>query len=192
MAPGSHGAGAVPRPETGRIQRSRLRFGRRTLDPRRRSRRRGAGSRPQRGTVPALQLARRGGLRRSAPVPHAVSVRGTCREGTGPSAMMRSDALVLFGVTGDLAYQQIFPALYDMVRRDHLDVPILGVARSGWTVNRLRDRARESLENHGKVDEMVFAKLAGLLHYVEGDYEDPAAYGRLRGALGTAKHPLFH
>jgi len=60
--------------------------------------------------------------------------------------MPRSDALVLFGVTGDLAYQQIFPALYDMVRRGHLDVPILGVARSGWTADRLKARARESLE----------------------------------------------
>ncbi|HEU5153956.1 MAG TPA: glucose-6-phosphate dehydrogenase [Gemmatimonadales bacterium] len=106
--------------------------------------------------------------------------------------MPRSDALVLFGVTGDLAYQQIFPALYDMVRRDHLEVPILGVARSGWTVDRLRARARESLENHGTVEEAVFAKLAGLLQYVEGDYQDPSAYDRLRGALGTAKHPLFY
>ena len=106
--------------------------------------------------------------------------------------MPRSDALVLFGVTGDLAYQQIFPALYDMVRRDHLDVPILGVARSGWTVDRLKARARESLEHHGKVDEAAFAKLAGLLHYVEGEYQDPGTYDRLRGALGSAKHPLIY
>ena len=106
--------------------------------------------------------------------------------------MPRSDALVLFGVTGDLAYQQIFPALYDMVRRGHLDVPILGVARSGWTADRLKARARESLEHHGKVDEGTFARLAGLLHYVEGEYEDPGAYDRLRGALGSAKHPLFY
>ncbi len=106
--------------------------------------------------------------------------------------MPRSDALVLFGVTGDLAYQQIFPALYDMVRRDHLDVPILGVARSGWTADRLKARARESLEHHGKVDEGAFAKLAELLRYVEGEYQDPGTYDRLRGALGSAKHPLFY
>ena len=106
--------------------------------------------------------------------------------------MPSSDALVLFGVTGDLAYQQIFPALYEMVRRDHLDVPILGVARSGWTADRLRARVRESLERHGKVDEAAFAKLGGLLRYVEGDYQDPATYDRLRGALGTAGHPLFY
>jgi glucose-6-phosphate 1-dehydrogenase len=106
--------------------------------------------------------------------------------------MPRSDALVLFGVTGDLAYQQIFPALYDMVRRGHLDVPILGVARSGWTADRLKARARESLEHNGKVDEAAFAKLAGLLHYVEGEYQDTGTYDRLRGALGSAKHPLFY
>jgi len=106
--------------------------------------------------------------------------------------MPRSDALVLFGVTGDLAYQQIFPALYDMVRRDHLDVPIMGVARSGWTADRLKARARESLGHQGKVDERAFTKLAGLLHYVEGEYEDPGTYDRLRGALGSAKHPLFY
>ena len=106
--------------------------------------------------------------------------------------MPRSDALVLFGVTGDLAYQQIFPALYDMVRRGHLDVPILGVARSGWTADRLKARARESLEHNGKVDEAAFAKLAGLLHYVEGEYQDRGTYDRLRGALGSAKHPLFY
>jgi len=106
--------------------------------------------------------------------------------------MPRSDALVLFGVTGDLAYQQIFPALYDMVRRDHLDVPIMGVARSGWTADRLKARARESLGHQGKVDERAFAKLAGLLHYVEGEYEDPGTFDRLRGALGSAKHPLFY
>ena len=106
--------------------------------------------------------------------------------------MPRSDALVLFGVTGDLAYQQIFPALYDMVRRGHLDVPILGVARSGWTADRLKARARESLEHNGKVDEAAFAQLAGLLHYVEGEYQDRGTYDRLRGALGSAKHPLFY
>jgi glucose-6-phosphate 1-dehydrogenase len=106
--------------------------------------------------------------------------------------MERSDALVFFGATGDLAYKQIFPALQDMIRRGRLDVPILGVARSGWSVEQLRCRARESLEEHGGVDEAAFAKLAALLRYVGGDYQDPATFARLRQALGSASRPLHY
>ncbi len=106
--------------------------------------------------------------------------------------MERSDALVFFGATGDLAYKQIFPALQDMIRRGHLDVPILGVARSGWSIEQLRSRARASLEEHGGVDEAAFAKLSARLRYVGGDYQDPATFTCLRQALGSASRPLHY
>ncbi|MGD9902185.1 MAG: glucose-6-phosphate dehydrogenase [Vicinamibacterales bacterium] len=103
-----------------------------------------------------------------------------------------ADALVVFGVTGDLAYKQIFPALHAMVRRGALDVPVLGVARAGSSVEALRDRARESIEARGRLDADAFAKLSGLMHYVGGDYEDPGTYTRLREALGTASRPTCY
>ena len=103
-----------------------------------------------------------------------------------------SDALVLFGATGDLAFKKIFPALHAMVRHGALDVPVIGVALSGWDVERLRRRARESIEQHGGVDERAFAKLAGLLSYVDGDYRDKATFERLRSALGAARRPLYY
>ncbi|HEY8586872.1 MAG TPA: glucose-6-phosphate dehydrogenase [Rhodanobacter sp.] len=109
----------------------------------------------------------------------------------------RSDALVFFGATGDLAYKKIFPALQAMMRRDGLDVPIIGVAHSGWDVDRLRQRAHDSLaqaarDEGGTVDEAAFAKLAARLHYVDGDYNDAATFGRLKQALGDAKRPLHY
>ena len=104
-----------------------------------------------------------------------------------------SDALVFFGATGDLAYKQIFPALQAMVRRGHLDVPIIGVARAGWDVDQLAARARDSLAHHaGGVDEAAFARLRALLRYVDGDYRDPATFERLRQELGQAHHPLHY
>ena len=72
----------------------------------------------------------------------------------------RSDALVFFGITGDLAYKKIFPALHAMARRGHLDVPVVGVARSGWTLERLKERIHASIAEHGGVDETAFARLA--------------------------------
>ncbi|MDO8688978.1 MAG: glucose-6-phosphate dehydrogenase, partial [Dehalococcoidia bacterium] len=102
-----------------------------------------------------------------------------------------SDALVFFGITGDLAFKEIFPALQAMVRRGHLDIPIIGVARNR-SVDQLRARARESLEAHGGVDEKAFAKLSALLRYVDGDYYDPLTFKRLREALGNASHPLHY
>ena len=103
-----------------------------------------------------------------------------------------SDALVVFGVTGDLAFKQIFPALHAMVRRDALDVPVLGVARAGSSLDALRARARESIEAKGALDAAAFAKLSGLLHYVGGDYEDPATFAALREALGGAARPTYY
>jgi glucose-6-phosphate 1-dehydrogenase len=104
----------------------------------------------------------------------------------------RSDALVFFGATGDLAYKQIFPALQGLIRRGSLDVPILGVAKSGWDIEQLRQRAHRSLEEHGGADPEAFARLSAQLRYVEGDYQDPATFERLRQALGTAARPLHY
>ncbi len=104
----------------------------------------------------------------------------------------RSDAFVFFGATGDLAYKQIFPALQALIRRNQLDLPIIGVAKSGWTVEQLRERARDSLEHAGGVDEEAFAKLTARLQYVDGDYRDPATFQQLRALLGSATRPLHY
>ncbi|MGH8744678.1 MAG: glucose-6-phosphate dehydrogenase, partial [Burkholderiales bacterium] len=90
-----------------------------------------------------------------------------------------SDALVLFGATGDLAYKKIFPALQQLVKHGRLDVPLIGVALSGWNVDRLRARIRDSLKNNGYIDEAAFAKLSSLVSYVEGDYRDASTFDRL-------------
>jgi glucose-6-phosphate 1-dehydrogenase len=103
-----------------------------------------------------------------------------------------SDALVFFGATGDLAYKKIFPALQAMVKRGTLKVPVIGVARSGWTIDQLRARARDSLEKHGAVDAAAFDKLCGLLRYIDGDYQSPATFQALRGQLGSASRPAHY
>ena len=104
----------------------------------------------------------------------------------------RSDALVLFGATGDLAFKKIFPALYAMTIRDQLSMPVIGVARSGWTLERFRAHARRSIEQDETVDDATFVKLAASLQYVEGDYSRPETYLALRAALGDAKRPLYY
>ena len=93
---------------------------------------------------------------------------------------LHSDALVFFGATGDLAYKKIFPSLQAMVKRGHLDVPVIGVAKAGWNLDQLKARARDSLEKHGGLDAAAFEKLCGLLRYVDGDYADPATFQALR------------
>jgi glucose-6-phosphate 1-dehydrogenase len=103
-----------------------------------------------------------------------------------------SDALVFFGATGDLAYKKIFPAMQALVKRGSLTVPVIGVARPGWTLERLRARAKESLEQHGSFDPEAFKKLSQSLRYVEGEYSDPLSFDRLREALGRAKRPLHY
>lgn len=105
---------------------------------------------------------------------------------------VRSDALVFFGATGDLAYKQIFPALQAMIRHGHLDVPIIGVAGRPWTNDQLRDHARKSLAEHGGVDEAAFEKLARQMQYLSGDYSKPETYQRLHQVLGNAQHPLHY
>jgi glucose-6-phosphate 1-dehydrogenase len=105
----------------------------------------------------------------------------------------RSDALVLFGATGDLSHKKIFPALYAMVQRGTLKEPVIGVALDDWSVDQLRARARDGIEQTlGAVDEKVFAKLAKLLHYVSGDYRTPSTFDKLRAALGDKGRPLYY
>ncbi len=103
-----------------------------------------------------------------------------------------SDALVFFGATGDLAYKKIFPALQAMAQRGGLDVPVIGVAKSGWTLEQLRARARDSIERHGEFDAAAFEKLSSLLGYVDGDYQDAATYRTLRRQLGSARRPAHY
>jgi glucose-6-phosphate 1-dehydrogenase len=103
-----------------------------------------------------------------------------------------SDALVFFGATGDLAYKKIFPALQAMLRRGHLDVPVIGVAKDGWNLEQLRARAHDSLEKHGGVDTAAFDKLSGLLRYVDGDYSDPATFHAIRKELKGAQRPAHY
>ena len=103
-----------------------------------------------------------------------------------------SDALVFFGITGDLAFKQIFPALQALIRRSRLDVPIIGIARSASSHEQLCARAHDSLEAHGGVDPEAFDRLCARLRYIDGDYGDPATYERLRTALGSARRPLHY
>jgi glucose-6-phosphate 1-dehydrogenase len=103
-----------------------------------------------------------------------------------------SDALVFFGATGDLAYKKIFPALQAMVRRGHLNVPVIGVAKSGWNLDQFKARARDSVEKHGGLDEAAFTKLRSLLRYVDGDYKAPETFATLRKELGAAQRPAHY
>jgi len=103
-----------------------------------------------------------------------------------------SDALVFFGATGDLAYKKIFPALQAMLTRGHLDVPVIGVAKSGWSLDQFRARARDSVVKHGGLDPAAFDKLCGLLRYVDGDYNDPATFQAIRRELGSAERPAHY
>lgn len=105
---------------------------------------------------------------------------------------LHSDALTFFGATGDLVYRKICPSLYAMERRGHLQVPVIGIARSAWTIEQFWARARERIEKHGALDDAVFAKLAERLHYISGDYGAPATHAALRKELGGAAHPLHY
>jgi glucose-6-phosphate 1-dehydrogenase len=104
----------------------------------------------------------------------------------------KSDALVFFGATGDLAYKKVFPAIQTLIQLGLLDVPIVGVAKSGWNLEQFRARARDSLTNHGGIDEAAFAKLVSRMRYVDGDYHDLATFSQLRQELGEATTPLHY
>jgi glucose-6-phosphate 1-dehydrogenase len=103
-----------------------------------------------------------------------------------------SDALIFFGATGDLAFKQIFPALQALVRDEGVDIPIVGVAKSGFTLDQFRDRARDSLRHQGSLNEADFARLAALLRYVDGDYNDPRTFQLVKTAIGSAARPLHY
>jgi glucose-6-phosphate 1-dehydrogenase len=104
-----------------------------------------------------------------------------------------SDALVIFGATGDLAFKKIFPALHGMVKRGRLDFPVVTVGRNPDDAGRIHARARESIEKHGGgVDAAAFEKLAQRLSYVGGSYADVSTFEAIRAALGSARHPTFY
>jgi glucose-6-phosphate 1-dehydrogenase len=104
----------------------------------------------------------------------------------------RADALVIFGITGDLAEQKIIPALQAMVRRGNLDVPVVGVARSGWDLEKFIAHVRGALEHRPDFDEASFKKLASLLRYVDGDYTEPETFDRLKASLADSRRPLHY
>ena len=104
----------------------------------------------------------------------------------------KADALVFFGATGDLAYKKIFPSLQAMMRRGHLDVPVIGVAKAGWGLEQLRERARDSLTQHGGFDPVAGPKLLAALRYVDGDYADAATFAALKRELGAAQRPMHY
>ena len=120
-----------------------------------------------------------------------IPVEYLANTGKFPAATL-SDALVFFGATGDLAHKQIFPSLQQMIRRGNLNVPVIGVAKAGWTIDQLRARARDSITQHGGVDEAAFSKLMELLQYIDGDYQDPATFKQLFEMLGKTKHPTHY
>jgi glucose-6-phosphate 1-dehydrogenase len=103
-----------------------------------------------------------------------------------------SDALVFFGATGDLAYKQIFPSLQRLAKRGKLRGPVVGVAKAGWTLDNLKERAKDSIEKHGGIDPMGFDILMNKLCYVDGDYNDAATFAEVRRQLGEAKYPLHY
>jgi glucose-6-phosphate 1-dehydrogenase len=103
-----------------------------------------------------------------------------------------SDAIVFFGATGDLAYKQVFPSLLGLVRDDNLNVPIIGVAKAGWSLDQLKARAVDSLQHHGGADQETMQRLLGLLRYVDGDYNDAATFAELRTQLGESQRPLHY
>jgi len=108
-------------------------------------------------------------------------------------AQLTSDALVIFGATGDLAFKKIFPSLHAMVKRGRLETPVVTVGREPFDVGKIHARAKESIDTHGGgVDPPTFEKLMQRLSYVGGDYNDDSTFAAIRAALGAAKHPTFY
>ena len=107
--------------------------------------------------------------------------------------LLPSDALVCFGMTGDLAHKMIFPALYAMVKRDVLKVPVVGVASSQWNLGQLRERAKSSIEHSGGIDDQnAMHHLLSVLRYVDGDYNVPNTFTALKKALGDSQRPAYY
>lgn len=107
-------------------------------------------------------------------------------------SQVKSDALVFYGATGDLAYKKIFPALHMMVKRGNLNSPIIGVARGEYDLEKLRARAKESIQKHGQFEEESYKKFCSLLAFVGGDYTDQGTFRRIREALGEANNPTHY
>ncbi len=104
-----------------------------------------------------------------------------------------SDALVLFGVTGDLAHKMTFPALYAMTKRGNLNVPLIGVAFPKWSIERLHRRITDSIKRSGEiVNQKVLRQLLSRITYVSGDYQDPETFVAIKKALGKAKRPAYY
>jgi glucose-6-phosphate 1-dehydrogenase len=103
-----------------------------------------------------------------------------------------SDALIFFGATGDLAYKKILPAVQAMLKRGNLNVPVIGVAKSGWNLDQFKARAKDSLEKHGGLDPAAFSMFSDLLRYVDGDYNDPATFQAIRKTLSSAQRSAFY
>src|SRR5262249_39735607 len=122
----------------------------------------------------------------------AVTSKSRGRERSTTMSDVRSDALVFFGATGDLAYKKIFPALQALAGRGHLDVPVIGVAKSGWNLEQLQARAKDSVEKHGGFDPAAFRTLCGLLRYVDGDYHAADTFEAIRQELGPAERPAYY
>ncbi|MCX6960407.1 MAG: glucose-6-phosphate dehydrogenase, partial [Verrucomicrobia bacterium] len=106
---------------------------------------------------------------------------------------LKSNALVLFGATGDLAHKKLFDTIQALYRRGVLEGPVIGVAKSGMTREQVIDRAREGITTYGRgVDEEIFKKFADGFQYVDGDYGDPATFEALKKALGGAHRPIHY
>src|SRR5215472_8290897 len=105
---------------------------------------------------------------------------------------VRSDTLVFFGATGDLAYKKIFSSLQAMIKRGNLTVPVIGVAKAGWNLEQFHARIKDAVEKHGGIDPAAFRKLISLVRYVDGDYKDPATFQKLRVELKDAQHPAHY
>ncbi|MGR9108095.1 MAG: glucose-6-phosphate dehydrogenase [Gammaproteobacteria bacterium] len=113
--------------------------------------------------------------------------------GDTDSCIAPSDALVIFGVTGDLAHKMIFPALYGLARRGGLNVPVVGVASSKWSLAQLRKQATDSIKQGGKIDDRsALDHLLSRLRYVDGNYNDPGTFKALKQALGDARRPAHY
>src|SRR5262245_23372091 len=172
-------ASRIPARDAGRSRPPSRRACRRTSSPRRStsaSRRAGQGSSATACSPRCAQASAVTTRRRSPDVAHE-----------------QSDALVIFGATGDLAFKKIFPALHAMVKRGRLDVPVVTVGRDPLDGGRIHARAKESIEQHGGgVDPAAFEKLAQRLLYVGGDYTPHSTFAAIRAALGVARHPTFY
>src|SRR5262249_23044081 len=169
-----------------------VRFRRRPLDRGRRQRRGRARARADGRALRALRLPRRGRLPEPRAVRDALRLRRPRGEEVSHEERPRSDALVFFGATGDLAYKKIFPALQATAKKGRLDFPVIGVAKSGWNRDQLVERAKASVTEYGGLDAQAFATFSQQLHYVDGDYNDPATFAALKKELEGRSRPTHY